>query len=662
MKTQSVYIAHAPRKAVTRALLLGAWVVAGMLSTAAIADNNQDEEEQHNGSVVRTVEGPVRGIVKIEASTRTEVHEFLGIPYAAPPVGKLRWMPPEPVTHWREPLDATKFGHTCPQAEELGVFAGPASITENCLFLNVFTPQLGRGDRQSKGLPVFVWIHGGGDVDGESNDYDASKLATGGPLGTPTVVVTMNYRLGLFGFFAHPAIDAEGHLFGNYAVLDQQAVLQWVQRNAAAFGGDPTRVLLGGQSAGASNTGDNQLSPLAKGLFNRALYESAPLSSITDISVYLPRGTAFSNAAASAYGLPDCTSGAPSVVAACLRSLTVPQILQLNQNANTASYNGTTFAQGPMVDGTIIPHEPIYAWTTGNFNHMPTMGGNVQDEANFGISNTEYFSGGFQGGPAAQVPIDASHYAAIITASYGPSVLECSNATGACPSYPATVATMVAAQYNPGTGLCSGLTPQQCDDLLGTHPGVCRDRVVDALWAQYADNPVYEYEFNDQGAPWYYPKMPDPASTSVPSEAGLLTPLAAHTIDIQFLFPGWHGGILGVQGASQSTGLSTAEETLSNELVAAWTYFAATGNPNPSGGNSPWPRFVDQSGAPACQLTVANAAGAGTTTIPYQCPQMGVPLFLSENVPALSTFTWSSFGAAHNCGFWDNILVYQPPF
>src|ERR1700733_2245330 len=100
MKTQSDYIAHAPRKAVTRALLLGAWVVAGMLSTAAIADNNQDEEEQHNGSVVRTVEGPVRGIVKIEASTRTEVHEFLGIPYAAPPVGKLRWMHPEPVTHW----------------------------------------------------------------------------------------------------------------------------------------------------------------------------------------------------------------------------------------------------------------------------------------------------------------------------------------------------------------------------------------------------------------------------------------------------------------------------------------------------------------------------------------------------------------------------------
>lgn len=598
--------------------------------------------EHGGGPVVNTAEGPVRGM------STNGVYEFLGIPYAAPPVGALRWMPPQPVAHWDDPIDATRFGHTCPQAEELGVFAGPASVTEDCLFLNVFTTRL-HGGGPSRGLPVIVWIHGGGDVDGESSDYDASKLATGGPLGTPTVVVTLNYRLGLLGFFSHPAIDAEGHLFGNYAVLDQQAVLKWVQRNVHAFGGDPTRVALGGQSAGASNTGDNQLSPLAKGLFNRAIYESAPLSSITDIAVFRPRGTAFSNAAASAYNLPGCASGVPSEVAACLRSLTVPQILQLNQNANTAFYDGRTFGQGPMVDGTIIPHEPIYAWTTGQFNHMPVMGGNVQDEANFGISNTEYFSGGYQGGPASQVPIDLSHYEAIISLGYGPTVPACSGRGGACPAYPAGTDAAVLAQYTPGSGLCSGLSPQQCDDLVGTHPGVCRDRVVDALWAQYADVPVYEYEFNDQGAPWYYPRMPD----ATPS--GLMTPLAAHTIDIQFLFPGWHGGALGVQGASQSPAMSADEETLSDQLVAAWTYFAATGNPNPGGGNSPWPRFVNQAGT-TCTLQT------GTGPVSYQCPMPGVPLFLSENVPSLSTFTWQSFGDAHNCDFWDKVLVYQPPF
>jgi para-nitrobenzyl esterase len=634
LRFRRAFASSAARRGMTRALVLGSLLAVVGLPIAAMAGDD--------GPVAQTAEGPVRGLVK------NGVYEFLGIPYAAPPVGKLRWMPPQAVTPWDEPRDATKFGHTCPQAEELGVFAGPASITEDCLFLNVFTTKLGNGGPTS-GLPVFVWIHGGGDVDGESTDYDGTKLATGGPLGTPVVVVTMNYRLGLLGFFAHPAIDAEGHLFGNYAILDQQAVLHWVQRNAAAFGGDPTRVALGGQSAGASNTGDNQLSPLAKGLFNRAIYESAPLSSITDISVYLPRGVNFANAAASAYNLPGCASSTPSVVAACLRSLTVPQILQLNQNANTAFYNGTTFGMGPMIDGTIIPHEPIYAWTTGQFNHMPTMGGNVQDEGNFGIANLEYFSGAYQGGPSSQVPIDLPHYKTIIELAYGPTVLACSDQNGNCPTYPAGTDAAVLAQYNPGSGLCSGLTPQQCDDLLGTHPGVCRDRVVDALWAQYADNPVYEYEFNDQGAPWYYPKMPDTTAT------GLMTPLAAHTIDIQFLFPGWHGGALGVQGASQSTAMSAAEEKLSDELVAAWTYFTATGNPNPGGGNSPWPRFVDESGQ-NCTLNT------GSGPIKYSCPKQSVPLFLSENVPALSTFTWDSFSDAHNCDFWDKVLVYQPPF
>jgi carboxylesterase type B len=119
-------------------------------------------------------------------------------------------------------LNATHYGKTCPQIYELGVFAAPTSTSEDCLYLNVFTT----GERHSK-KPVIVWIHGGGNFDGESNDYDGSKLATGGPIGTPTVVVTLNYRLNMFGFFSHPAINAEGHLWGNYGILDQQAVLGW---------------------------------------------------------------------------------------------------------------------------------------------------------------------------------------------------------------------------------------------------------------------------------------------------------------------------------------------------------------------------------------------------------------------------------------------------
>ena len=131
---------------------------------------------------------------------------------------------------------------------------------------------------------------------------------------------------------------------------------------------------------------------------------------------------------------------------------------------------------------------------------------------------------------------------------------------------------------------------------------------------------MYAYEFNDRHAPYYFPPMPG------------FTPLAAHTIDIQFLFPLWHGGILGVPGASQSAALSKDEQRLSDQLVAAWTNFAKTGNPNESG-NMPWPRFANQE---------------------------GMPEYLSENVPALSTFTNAQFGANHNCNFWDGVIVYQP--
>jgi para-nitrobenzyl esterase len=583
---------RSPRRAMTGALVLGAWLAASTLVVSPVIA--QDQNEQEDAPVVHTQEGPVRGFVK------NGVYEFLGVAYAAPPVGALRWMPPQPVAHWSEPRNATKFGNTCPQVEELAVFAAPASITEDCLFLNVFTTRLGRGD-SSRGLPVIVWIHGGGNVDGESSDYDGSKLATGGPLGTPTVVVTLNYRLNLFGFFFQSDIDAEGHLFGNYAVLDQQAVLQWVQRNAAAFGGDPTRVALGGQSAGASDTGYNMISPLAKGLFNRAIYESSPLSAVGADTTDLTRGTALAVVA----GCDPPPSG--TTIPACLRALTTAQILQLAGTDNA----GSPYVQGAAVDGTIIPHNAIYAWTTGQFNHMPTMGGNVHDEGEFGIGNTEYFTG------SPQVPITAAQYVAMVT--------------------PAELA-----QYPLGF---DGLTPQGVRGVESSQSAGCTNRRIDALWAQYADNPVYEYEFDDVNAPYYYPPMPG------------FTPLAAHTIDIQFLFSGWHGGILGVQGASQSPAMTPQEDALSDQLVAAWTYFAATGNPNPGGGNSPWPRFVDTPGPPMCLLPQAG----GAAPIPYSCPQEGVPLYLSENVPALSTFNNASWAAAHNCSFWDTITTFQVP-
>ncbi len=542
-----------------RALLFCSMLAAGLASGSALAHNNDDHGNQ--GPTVNTAEGPVRGFVK------NGVYMFLGIPYAAPPVGSLRWRPPAPVKKWHDALDATEFANTCPQVTELGAFAGPSSVNEDCLYLNVFTTG-NKGHRK----PVVVWIHGGGNIDGESTDYDASKLATGGPLGTDTVTVTFNYRLGVLGFMSHPALNSEGHLWGSYGILDIQAVLRWVQRNAAAFGGDPSRVALGGQSAGAVDTGANQISPFATGLFNRAIYQSAPgfFSTLPSAANALSRGNAFASAA-------GCT-GSGSSAANCLRNLPAQRILQLQGTPNADG----PYTTGPFVDGTIIPLTPEQAFSSGQFIKMPIMAGSVRDEFTFITGITEYFSG------PPQVPMTEAQYEAAVPAN-------------------------VLAQY-PSTNYSND--PMVAYERVLTDPQQCRGLHVEQLWAPQV--PVYAYDFNYQGAPYYFPKMTG------------FKPLAAHTIDIPFVFVGWHGGQLGVN-LDQVTGvpreLNSAEGGLSDKIVGAWTNFAATGNPNGSG-NAPWPKFTTSSG-----------------------------LILSQNL-SLSTFTTSQYRALYKCDFWDPQLSY----
>jgi para-nitrobenzyl esterase len=570
----TAFVSRAPRKVMTRAVLLGSWLAAGVLATSAMAWDQDEEREE--GPVVKTAEGPVRGF------ERNEVFEFLGIPYAAPPVGALRWMPPQPVKRWFEPLKATAFKSNCPQVTELGAFAGPSSINEDCLYLNVFTTRLGRGN---KGNAVLVWIHGGGDVDGESNDYDASKLATGGPFGTPTVVVTINYRLGLLGFLSEAHLNSEGHLWGNYGILDQQAALRWVRANIAAFGGDPTRVALGGQSAGAYDTGANQLSPLAAGLFNRAIYESSPgiFASLTSASAALANGNAFAAAA-------NCSD------AACLRSLSTARVMQLEGTPNASAPYVTGV---PLVDGTIIPRQPEAAWISGNYNHMPIMGGSVRDELTFGGAISEYFSG------PPQAPLTPDQYAAGVNATSG------TNASQVLTQYPLS-------QYGNDTELAF--------DRVSTDPILCRAlHVLKRQAASDGGNGVYAYDFTYPTAPYYFPKMPNPHSPT-----GNFQPLASHTIDIQFLFENWHGGQLGVnldQATGQPRELQGPEIGLSDQLVAAWTNFASTGNPNGSGAPN-WPAFTTSSST-----------------------------FLKEDIPN-SVETEAQYRSFYQCDFWDPLLTY----
>jgi para-nitrobenzyl esterase len=539
------------RKDWRRKLVLVSAMLAGVATSAPVWAAN-------DGPVVKTIEGKVRGY------TQDGVNIFLGIPYAAPPVGKLRWMPPQPVKKWKGALDATHYGNTCPQVTELGAFAGPASITEDCLYLNVFTTGKGKPNKKK---PVIVWIHGGGNVDGESNDYDGSKLATGGPDGVPTVVVTINYRLGLFGFISNPALNAEGHLWGNYGILDVQAVLRWVQRNIAQFGGDPTNVTLGGQSAGARDTTANVLSPIAAGLFHRAILQSYPELNWNTADQILAKGKAFAAAA-------GCPQDASAKAAKCLRSLSAARILQLQGTPNANS----PLASQVFPDGTIIPMQPGEAWQSGRFNRMPIMTGIVRDEGNFGIAISEYFSGPPQ---AAMTP---EQYAAAVTGAKAE-------------QYPLS-------NY--------GNNPQIAYGHVTTDPTACTALKAIDLMSGYV--PTYGYEFAYQNAPWYFPKMPG------------FQPLAAHTVDIQFLFPGYHGGNLGVnldQATGQPRDLNAAETKLSDKLVAAWTHFAKNGNPNGSG-NSPWPKY-----------------------------KKNAPKLFSQNIPQSTAYSAAQYSADHRCDFWN---------
>lgn len=542
-----------------------------VLLQAAIGSSLQTMAAEPGGPLVRTAEGPVQGFV------RNGVSVFLGIPYAAPPTGALRWQSPQAPAAWTQTLKANKFGNTCPQITELGVFAGPVSLTEDCLYLNVFTPGAGAASKAKK-LPVLVWIHGGGLFDGESNDYDPTALVKGGPAG-PTVVVTVNYRLGLLGYLGHPALDAEGHDFGNYGLMDQLAALHWVQRNIAAFGGDPGNVTVGGQSAGSTSTAALVISPAGAGLFHRAIFESGPLLTVLPLDQAEQRGTKFAAAA-------GCGEEAGGTVATCLRALSVRKILSLQ---GTAAANGP-YVTGLLVDGKVLPIPGDTAWTSGKFNHMPIMNGGVSDEGAFAASIEELFFG----------PISAERYAELVKNTYGGPA----GPSGGPPNYPEGTPAKVFDQYP----LSAYPTPGDAWVAVGTDANVCRHPYLNSRVSQFA--PLYVYEFSDRNAPWYFPPLSFAHG-------------AAHTIDIQFLFTDWHGGPLGILHK-----LTPQEHALSQQLVAAWTNFMYAGNPNLKG-DAPWPRYTADK-----------------------------PIYLSQNLPRLSTITADQFKAAHKCAFWDTVLVY----
>ena len=301
------------------------------------------------------------------AGTQAEaIAVFRGLPYAAPPVGALRWRAPQPVAVWPGTRDATKVGPACPQKRGLSLEGGgdPGTLDEDCLNLNVFTPRAEPGAR----LPVVVWLHGGALIFGSGGLplYDGAALARQG-----VVVVTINYRLGPLGFFVHPAIEREtpgGAV--NFGLLDQIAALRWVQRNIAAFGGDPGKVTLFGQSAGAQSVLALLTSPLAQGLMQRAIVQSAyglpahPRAKARETGVRV----------ASAVGLPGADASAQQ-----LRAVPAEQLAALEGNA-------LSLAPGFVVGDPVVPVTPFEAFRAGKQARVPLLIGSNSDETSVALA------------------------------------------------------------------------------------------------------------------------------------------------------------------------------------------------------------------------------------------------------------------------------------
>jgi para-nitrobenzyl esterase len=433
-----------------RHAIMTAAAIASLMIAAAAAP-------EKDGPKVQTSEGPIQGF------TTHGVAAFLGIPYAAPPIGDLRWRPPQPAAKWDKTLLTVSFGNTCVQ-NQVGQFAHP-SITGDCLYLNVYTPRNFAAKTEAR--PVLVWFYGGGLVAGETNDYDGSKLAGKGD----SVVVTVNYRVGTLGFFAHPAIDGEGHDVGNYGLMDQQFALRWVQANIGKFGGDPHNVTIFGQSGGATAVMANLVSPTAAGLFQKIINESGTHITTTSLADAEKIGESFAAKA-------GCTTN----IAACLRALSPAQIITLR----------TPPASFFILDGKIITQAPYRSFTNGQFNRVPILTGLVADEQAFFLPE-------LQGGP--RTPLSAAGFQQFV-ASYGK---EWSSAILA--AYP----------------LSAYPSPSLAEIAVAQGSKACTARRFDQLWSKYV--PVYAYQFDDETAPSYLPQASYPTRAFHTAELLYLFPL-----------------------------------------------------------------------------------------------------------------------------------------
>jgi para-nitrobenzyl esterase len=493
----------------------GRWarlVVLGM--GLALSATPASAEPMGADPVVTTVLGTVRGKVSDDGA----VEVFKGIPFAAPPVGELRWKAPQPPIPWSGVLDAGKAGSACPQTGR------SASTTEDCLFLNVWRAH----GKPHNALPVMVYLHGGGQRQGEGDNYKLDWLVT---RGAPVIAVTINFRLNIFAFFAHKALTAEQPELGsgNAAMLDQIAALKWVRANIRRFGGDPDKVTIFGESGGAQAVCLLLASPPAHGLFQRAITQSGPCQ----WQFYSSLSAAEERGVQDAASL-GCTEKNPMP---CLRALPAGAVLARERGAQ----KDTAGAQ-PAWGGGAFPLPMREAMASGRFNRVPVMQGSTGQEAVFELSMR------YDGAGKVVTP---AQYPAILAEYFGPSRVAAIEKRYPLASYSTPFYALVAALTDSGM-------------VTNNRIGLCNMHLANQLLSPHV--PLYSFVFADQTA----------ASPYATANGPRRLPGAGHGNDLAYLF---HFGEL-----------SDAQRKISDAMIAYWTNFAAKGDPN-GPGLPPWPAY-----------------------------------------------------------------------
>ena len=441
------------------AVLACAALLAGCGSASPIAVSDE--------TVVATASGSVRG----KASEGVRV--FQGIPYAAAPTGAMRWQPPVAPVPWRSVREATEPGLRCIQDIRVDPDYGRPT-SEDCLNLTVWSPD-GAGPRSPR--PVMVWIHGGGFLNGSADIYNSRWLATRGDI----VVVAINYRLGALGFLAHPALAARTGVApdpGNYGLADQQAALRWVRDNIAEFGGDPAKVTIAGESAGAMSVCDHLVAPESQGLFRAAIMQSGPCQA----QATLPAAKKISVDYAAAIGCAD-----PATAARCLLDLPADRL----RGGPPYHRIGANILTGPVTGTQRLPAAPPVRAAAGAISRVPVLIGSTADEFTLFVALSYLRTG------------TIAPYRTLLADTFGTQA-------------PAVAARYPLSSYDGSVGLAYATA-------VGDGVFSCP---IDTMATDLTRRgPVYAYEFNDRNAP-----VPEPIRKA-PFPVG-----AGHALELRYLF------------------------------------------------------------------------------------------------------------------------------